>query len=82
MDHSTSASIFRRLNTLTVKDSHLLPCICETLESLAGAAHHTTVDRMLGSGRFQWMRSPKQYTAFTLGSMGLYEWRKYAIWVV
>ena len=30
---------FRRLNALTVKDSHPLPCICETLESLAGAAH-------------------------------------------
>ena len=30
---------FRKLNSLTVKDSHLLPHICETLESLAGAAH-------------------------------------------
>ena len=27
---------FRKLNSLTVKDSHPLPCICETLESLAG----------------------------------------------
>ena len=27
---------FRKLNTLTVKDSHPLPCICETLETLAG----------------------------------------------
>ena len=34
---------FRRLNTLTVKDSHPLPPICETLESLVGAAHYTTV---------------------------------------
>ena len=30
---------FRRLNALTIKDSHPLPRICETLESLAGAAH-------------------------------------------
>ena len=30
---------FRKLNSLTVKDSHPLPHICETLESLAGAAH-------------------------------------------
>ena len=30
---------FRRLNALTVKDSHPLPCICETLESLAGVVH-------------------------------------------
>ena len=47
---------FRKLNSLTVKDSHPLPRICETLESLAGAAEES-----------------KQYTAFTLGSMGLYE---------
>ena len=30
---------FRKLNSLTVKDSHLLPRICKTLESLAGAAY-------------------------------------------
>ena len=42
---------FRRLNTLTVKDSHPLPCICETLESLAGAAHYSTFD--LNSGFWQ-----------------------------
>ena len=27
---------FRKLNSLTVKDSHPLPCICETVESLLG----------------------------------------------
>ena len=31
---------FRKLNSLTVKDSHPLLYICETLESLAGAAHY------------------------------------------
>ena len=39
---------FRRLNALTVKDSHPLHRICETLESLAGAAHYSTFD--LNSG--------------------------------
>ena len=39
---------FRSLNALTVKDSHPLPHICETLESLAGAAHYSTFD--LNSG--------------------------------
>ena len=33
---------FRKLNALTVKDSHPLPRICETLESLAGATHYST----------------------------------------
>ena len=64
---------FRKLNALTVKDSHPLPRICETLESLAGAAHYSTFD--LNSGFWQVLmdKESKQYTAFTLGSMGLYE---------
>ena len=64
---------FRKLNSLTVKDSHPLPHICETLESLAGAAHYSTFD--MNSRFWQVPMSPesKQYTAFTLGSMGLYE---------
>ena len=39
---------FRKLNSLTVKDSHPLPRICETLESLAGAAHYSTFDMNSG----------------------------------
>ena len=39
---------FRKLNSLTVKDSHPLPCICETLESLTGAAHYPTFDMNSG----------------------------------
>ena len=64
---------FRKLNSLTVKDSHPLPRICEMLESLAGAAHYSTFD--MNSGFWQVPMSPesKQYTTFTLGSMGLYE---------
>ena len=64
---------FRRLNALTVKDSHPLPCICETLESLAGAAHYSTFDLNLGFWQLPMDEESKQYTAFTLGSMGLYE---------
>ena len=64
---------FRKLNTLTVKDSHLLPRICETLESLAGAAHYSTFDMNSGFWQVPMDEESKQYTAFTLGSMGLYE---------
>ena len=39
---------FRKLNSLTVKDSHLLPRICETLESLTGTAHFSTFDMNSG----------------------------------
>ena len=64
---------FRRLNVLTVKDSHPLPHICETLESLAGAAHYSTFDLNSGFWQVPMDEESKQYTTFTLGSMGLYE---------
>ena len=64
---------FRRLNALTVKDSHPLPRICETLESLAGAAQYSTFDLNSGFWQVPMDDASKQYTAFTLGSMGLYE---------
>ena len=64
---------FRKLNSLTVKDSHPLPHICETLESLTGAAHYSTFDMNFGFWQVPMDEESKQYTAFTLGSMGLYE---------
>ena len=64
---------FRKLNSLTVKDSHPPPCICETLESLTGAAHYSTFDMNSGFWQVPMDEESKQYTAFTLGSMGLYE---------
>ena len=64
---------FRKLNSLTDKDSHPLPHICETLESLTGAAHYSTFDMNSGFWQVPMDKESKQYTAFTLGSMGLYE---------
>ena len=64
---------FRKFNSLTVKDSHPLPHICETLESLTGAAHYLTFDMNSGFWKVPMDEESKQYTAFTLGSMGLYE---------
>ena len=64
---------FRKLNSLTVKDSHPLPHICETLESLVGDAHYSTFDMNSGFWQVPMDEESKQYTAFTLGSMGLYE---------
>ena len=64
---------FRKRNSLTVKDSHPLPRTCETLESLTGAAHFLTFDMNSGFWQVPMAEESKQYTAFTLGSMGLYE---------
>ena len=64
---------FRKLNSLTVKDSHPLPHICETLESLAGAAHFSTFNMNSGFWQVPMDEESKQCTAFTLDSMGLYK---------
>ena len=61
---------FRKLNSLTVKDSHPLPRICETLESLPGAAHFSTFDMNSGFWQVPMDKESKQYTAFTLRQYG------------
>ena len=64
---------FHCLNALTRKDSHPLPCICKTLESLVGSAYYSTFDLTLGFWQVPMAEESKQYTAFTLGSMDLFE---------
>ena len=72
---------FRKLNSLTVKDSQPLPCICEALESLTGAAHYLTFNMNSGFWQVPMDEESKQYTAFTLGSMGLYECESMPFWL-
>ena len=64
---------FRQLNSLTRKDSHPLPCIGETLNSLVGSAIYSTFDLTSGFWQVPMAEESKQYTAFTLESMGLFE---------
>ena len=58
---------------MTIKDSHPLPHICGALESLAGASHYSTFDMNSGFWQVPMDEESKQYTAFMLGSTGLYE---------
>ena len=64
---------FRKLNSLTRKDSHPLPHIGETLDSLVGSTIYSTFDLTSGFWQVPMAEESKQYTAFTLGSMGLFE---------
>ena len=64
---------FRRLNTLTKKDSHPLPHICEMLDSLVGSTYYSTFDLTSGLWQVPMDEESKQFTAFMLGSMDLYE---------
>ena len=64
---------FWQLNTRTKKDSYPLPRMQEMMESMVGARFFSTMD--LKSGFWQVKMSEKswQYTAFTVGSMGIFE---------
>ena len=64
---------FRRLNTRTKKDSYPIPKCPETMESLVGARYFSTMDLKSGFWQVKASEDSCQYTAFTVGSMGVYE---------
>ena len=64
---------FRRLNARTKKDAYPLPRMQETMESMVGARHFSCMDLKSGFWQVQMDEESRQYTAFTVGSMGVYE---------
>ena len=64
---------FRCLNTCMKKDSYLIPKCPETVESLVGALYFSTMDLKSGFWQVKVSEDSCQYTAFTVGSMGVYE---------
>ena len=67
---------FRCLNARTKKDSHPLPRGPETMESLVGARYFSTMDLKSGFWQVKMSEESRQYTAFTVGSLGIYEFLK------
>ena len=64
---------FRQLNARTKKDSHPLPRGPETMESLVGTRYFSTVDLKSSFWQIKMAEESRQYTAFTVGSLGIYE---------
>ena len=64
---------FHRLNAQTKKDTYPLPCMQETMESMVGARHFSCMDLKSGFWQVKMAEESRQYTAFTVGSMGMYE---------
>ena len=64
---------FRWLNSRTKKDAYPHPCMQETTESMVGARFFSTMDLKSGFWQVKMAKVSQQYTAFTVGSMGVYE---------
>ena len=64
---------FCRLNSQTKKDAYPLPQMQETMESMVGAQFFSTMDLKSGFWQVKMAKDSQQYTAFTVGSMGVYE---------
>ena len=64
---------FRRLNAHTKKDSYLIPKCPDTIESPVGACYFSTMDLKSGFWQVKVSEESHQYTAFTVGSMGVYK---------
>ena len=66
----------RKLNARTVKDAYSLPRIDETLERLKGSCVFSSLDLKSGYWQVEIEEDSKQYTAFTLGPLGFFEYNR------
>ena len=63
----------RKLNARTVKDAYSLPRIDVTLDKLKGSCVFSSLHLKSGYWQVEINEESKQYTAFTLGPLGLFE---------
>ena len=64
---------FCHLNAQTKKDTYSLPHMQETMENMLGTQHFSCMDLKSGFWQVKMAEESRQYTAFTVGSMGMYE---------
>ena len=67
---------FRQLNKRTVKDAYALPRIDELLEGLGGNQYYSVLDMKSGYHQVGITDEHKEYTAFTAGPLGFYEYTR------
>ena len=66
---------YRRLNQLTIPDSHPLPRIDDTLEALGGSKWFSTLDLKSGFHQVSIAEEDRPKTAFSIQGSGLGQWR-------
>ncbi|KAK6177716.1 hypothetical protein SNE40_015762 [Patella caerulea] len=73
-DNSTRFCVdYRKLNDVTIKDSHPLPRIDDTLDALSGAKLFSTLDLKSGYHQVKLAESDKEKSAFSVYGSGLWE---------
>ena len=66
---------YRRLNQLTIPDSHPLPRIDDTLDALGGSCWFSTLDLKSGFHQVSIAEEDRPKTAFSIPGSGLWQWR-------
>ena len=64
---------FQRLNTQTRKDAFPLPQIHDAIDTLSGSKYYMTVDHLSRFWQTPMEDSSKQYTTFTVGTLGFFQ---------
>lgn len=67
---------FRKLNSVTIKDSYPLPYISHTLDKLKNARYLSTLDIKSAYWQIPLAEESKQYTAFTAPGRGLFQFKR------
>lgn len=73
---------YRQINKKTIKDSYALPRIEEMLDCLKGAKFFSTIDMRSGFYHIPMKEQDKQYTAFSAGPLGFWEWNRMPLGLV
>ena len=66
---------YRRLNQLTIRDSHPLPRIDDTLDALGGSSWFSTLDLKCGFHQVSIAEEDRPKTTFSIPGSGLWQWR-------
>ena len=67
---------YRQLNQRTIRDSYALPRIDDILNCLGGSKYFTVLDMKSGYHQIPIKEEHKPFTAFTVGSLGLFEFNR------
>lgn len=67
---------FRKLNSVTVRDSYPLPLVADTLDKLRDAKYLSSLDVRSAYWQVPMAESSKQYTAFTVPNRGLFQFTR------